>query len=59
MAQTPDAPASRPTAPAIPLTELPTGAVAELRAVHDTHSRAVLRSLGLTDGAKLPAVPAR
>jgi Fe2+ transport system protein FeoA len=57
MAQTPDAPArpssASPPASAVPLTDLPKGAVAELRRVDDSHSRAVLRSLGLTDGAKL------
>lgn len=39
--------------PTVPLTDLPKGAVAELRQVRDPHSRAVLRSLGLTDGARL------
>lgn len=53
MAQTPDAPVRPSTAAAVPLTDLPKGAVAQLRHVNDTHSRAVLRSLGLTDGARL------
>jgi Fe2+ transport system protein FeoA len=49
----PDAPVAASAAPTVPLTDLPKGAVAELRQVDDTHSRAVLRSLGLTDGARL------
>ncbi len=42
-----------PAVTTVPLTDLPSGAVAELRQVRDPHSRAVLRSLGLTDGARL------
>jgi len=37
----------------IPLLELAPGTVAVLRRVLDHQSRAVLRSLGLTDGARL------
>ena len=39
--------------PMIPLLELAPGTVAVLRRVLDHQSRAVLRSLGLTDGARL------
>lgn len=41
------------TAPPVPLLDLAPGTVAVLRQVTDRHSRAVLRSLGLTDGARL------
>lgn len=44
---------SSDTSTAVPLTVLRAGTVAELREVGDPHSRAVLRSLGLTDGARL------
>jgi Fe2+ transport system protein FeoA len=37
----------------VPLLDLPPGTIAVLRLVLDDQSRAVLRSLGLTDGARL------
>ncbi len=37
----------------VPLLDLAAGTVAVLQQVSDQHSRAVLRSLGLTDGARL------
>jgi Fe2+ transport system protein FeoA len=37
----------------VPLLALPPGTIAVLRQVLDDQSRAVLRSLGLTDGARL------
>ncbi len=40
-------------ATAVPLLDLAPGATAVLRQVLDDQSRAVLRSLGLTDGARL------
>jgi Fe2+ transport system protein FeoA len=42
-----------PSATAVPLLDLAPGTVAVLRTVLDQQSRAVLRSLGLTDGARL------
>ena len=41
------------SAAAVPLLDLAPGTVAVLRAVRDHQSRAVLQSLGLTDGARL------
>ncbi len=47
-------PDTRPRAEtAVPLTDLAPGTVAVLREVLDPESRDVLRSLGLTDGARL------
>lgn len=37
----------------VPLLDLESGTIAVLRQVLDDHSRVVLRSLGLTDGARL------
>jgi Fe2+ transport system protein FeoA len=44
---------SRRSARAVPLLDLPPGTSAVLRQVTDHHSRAVLRSLGLVEGALL------
>lgn len=48
----PPATTVRPAA-TVPLTDLAPGVVAVLREVHDPQSRAVLRALGLTGGARL------
>lgn len=45
--------AATPAAAAVPLTTVPVGAVATLHEVTDLDSRAVLRSLGLTDACVL------
>lgn len=47
----PDHPAARLATP-VPLLDLAPGTVAVLQQVLDDQSRAVLRSLGLTDGAR-------
>jgi Fe2+ transport system protein FeoA len=55
-AATSDHPAAAPTqttGPVLPLLDLAPGTTAVLRQVRDHRSHAVLRSLGLTDGARL------
>ncbi len=49
----PAASAAPSRAAAVPLTSMPVGAVATLHEVTDLDSRAVLRSLGLTDACVL------
>ena len=51
-ATSPDHTTARPAA-TVPLLDLAPGTIAVLRQVLDDQSRAVLRSLGLTDGARL------